>query len=196
MEAKVLHEAGYQYAIEGIGLSYNIYDFERLEGVARKLAPQDGGHNKFLESMQVWINIRGARYWWQEFDTYRVGTTKQSESTIHTITHRLMTLEDFEGAIYDTTLRELNGDIRIYQAAKNKDQKKRIFKSIKTNLPEGFLQRRIVNTNYKTLKNVYWQRKYHKLDDWKIFIAQVVEQLEYPEFIVGAEEKEHENKGD
>ncbi|MCK9240314.1 hypothetical protein [Desulfocurvus sp.] len=51
--------------------------------MAEKLAPLDKGHNKVLESMCVWLDVRMPRYWWQEFDTYRVGVTKQSESTMH-----------------------------------------------------------------------------------------------------------------
>jgi len=79
MDVKVLKEAGYEEALAGIGLSYNITDMKRLEKIARTLAPKDGGHNKFIESMVVWLEIRAPRYWWQEYDTYRVATTKQSE---------------------------------------------------------------------------------------------------------------------
>lgn len=183
MLVSVRKETGYALALEGIGLSFNVYDIDRLGGVAEKLAPKDGGHNKFLESMMVWIDIDAPRYWWSEFDTYRVGTTKQSESTMHTITHRLLTQDDFEFVVYGFTLRQLNDAIKDYQTTENKQAKARLFAEIKNNLPEGFLQRRIVCTNYKTLKNIVWQRKHHKLLEWKAFIKALADQLEHPEFV-------------
>ena len=158
-------------------------DTPRLAGVATKLAPKDGGHNKFLESMVVWLDIDAPRYWWSEFDTYRVGTTKQSESTMHTITHRLLSQSDFEEPVFSDTLNQLNGLIRTYQALNNKEEKNKVFREIKVNLPEGFLQRRIVCTNYKVLKNMVWQRKTHRLQEWHQFITALTEQLECPDLI-------------
>lgn len=97
IETTVIGEHGYEQALIGLGLSFGLtaaMSFEDLKAEARsckdskigklakvalKLAPKDGGHNKFLESMQVWIDINAPRYWWSEFDTYRVGTSKQSE---------------------------------------------------------------------------------------------------------------------
>lgn len=183
MEIKVRKETGYELALEGIGLSFNVNDIEKLCKVADKLAPKEGGHNKFLESMVVWLDINAPRYWWSEFDTYRVGTTKQSESTMHTITHRILTQDDFEGRVYDQTLAALNEAIIVYQHAKLSELKHELFVEIKNNLPEGFLQRRIVCTNYKVLKNIIWQRKKHRLKEWKVFIDRTISKIEHPEFI-------------
>jgi len=93
---EIVNESGYHAAMLGLSLSYNkslcaMYD------VAKKLYNKDGGHNKFLESIQIWLDIKMPRYWWQEFDTYRVGVTKQSESTVHTVFKRELTQEDFTG---------------------------------------------------------------------------------------------------
>ena len=96
MKVKVLEEAGYEWALLGLSKSFKdraiphedwwTYErFEKLNKTAKGMAFNDGGHNKFLESIVVWLDIEAPRGWWQEFDTYRVGTTKQSESTIHTI---------------------------------------------------------------------------------------------------------------
>ena len=185
MEVIVRGEYGYELAVEGIGYSFGIDDQERLKGVAEKLAPKDGGHNKFLESIQVWLEITAARYWWQEFDTYRVGTTKQSESTIHTITKKQLSQLDFSDRILEATLEHMNFLIHEYNAAETKDEKKLYFELIKANLPEGYLQKRMVCTNYKVLKNVIWQRKNHKLREWHIFVRQVMMQLQHPEFLEG-----------
>jgi len=173
MKVEVLKEAGFEEALLGISLSYDTeYDILKQYKVAKKLAPKDLAHNKFLESMQVWIDITAARYWWQQFDTYRVGTTKQSGSTMHTIMRRNLKQDDFEKPIYPSTLDNLNHLIRI------KD-----FDQLKNELPEGFLQRRIVATNYKVLRNMILQRGTHKLKEWQFFLYTVRSQVEHKGFL-------------
>lgn len=183
MKIVVKNESGYKEAIEGIGFSYGITDYKRLENVAYKLCDKDGGHNKFLESIVVWIEISAARYWWQEFDTYRVGTTKQSESTIHTIAKKPLDREDFEHPVMQTLIQHLNFLIESYKDSDSPSQRKNLFNLIKSNLPEGYLQKRMVCTNYKTLSNMIAQRKNHVLKEWHYFIEEVLEQVEHPEFL-------------
>ena len=183
MKVKILHEAGYDIAVQAIGLSFGVTDEERLRNVAFKLADKDGGHNKFLESMQVWIDIKAARYWWQEFDTYRVGTTKQSESTIHTICRTMLSQEDFSHEICFQTISYLNLAIHMYNATEDPEEKKKAFMDIKANLPEGYLQRRTVCTNYKVLRNMIWQRKNHRLPEWHQFINTLKTDLEYSDLL-------------
>jgi hypothetical protein len=186
MEVKVTAEYGFEEAIVGLGLSYGIEDMERLIKVATRLSNRDGGHNKFLESIQVWLDINAPRYWWQEFDTYRVGTTKQSESTIHTIMKKPITQDNFEGPVLGSMIEFLNDKIEEYKIGKKNEDARRwrdAFLSVKNNLPEGFLQRRIVNTNYKVLRNMIWQRRYHMLNQWHHFIKVLKSELEYSDIL-------------
>ena len=89
MDVQIMAECGVVEAMVGLSLSYGVgKSYEEMLEVAKKLYNKDGGHNKFLESIVVWLNIDAPRYWWQQFDTYRVGTTKQSGSTMHTIMKR------------------------------------------------------------------------------------------------------------
>jgi hypothetical protein len=175
MDIKVMGEAGFKEALQGLALSYNSYSSKR---VADKLAFKGGGHNKFLESMQVWLDITAPRYWWQQFDTYRVGTSKQSESTMHTLLRGGdITQDRFEGGIHEGFLDSLNywkdqGDLD----------------TIKKHLPESFLQRRIVSTNYRVLQNMESQRRSHKLSEWQLFLDAVWCQVEHPEYLI--EEKQ------
>lgn len=37
--------------------------------------------------------------------------------------------------------------------------------------------------SYKTLQNIYNQRKDHKLNEWKYFCDEVLKQIEHPEYI-------------
>jgi len=171
-------------ALIGIGLSYGLTNFDtcyltsdeyqRLLSIAGRLAGRDGGHNKFLESINVTMLVRAPRYWWQEFDTYRVGVTKQSESTMHTITHRLLDHSDFAGGfIQKDVLRHLNDLITMYRETADTELKKVCFNKIKLYLPEGFLQTRCVALNLKALRNMWFQRRNHRLLEWRLFFEQV-----------------------
>jgi len=185
MKVDILLEAGIPEALLGLSLSY--YDGQeplsswwKADRMARAfkranaLAHRQGGHNKFLESCIVWIHVRAARSWWQEFDTYRVGMTKQSASTMHTLAHRQANAEDFVPEVSPVIIEEFN---RIIQA----DPKN--IRQIKANLPEGFLQDRIVCTNYKVLQVIVAQRKSHRLKYWDAFIEQVLQQITRPKWL-------------
>jgi len=172
IEIKILKECGYEEAMIGVSLSHGS-TIERVKEIAEKLAHKQGGHNKFLESMMVWLDVRAPRYWWQQADTYRIAT-KQSESTMHTITKRLLTHEDFAAPLPNWLLDHLNKFI----AAKDLD-------GLKILLPEGFMQRRIWVVSYKTLQNIVSQRSAHKLQEWREFAKIISESLEHSEFIKG-----------
>lgn len=193
MEVRILREAGYEEAVAGIGLSFGVTDFDRLEKVAYRLADKSGGHNKFLEAMVVWLEIRAARYWWQEFDTYRVGTTKQSESTIHTITRSPVTMSDFEYPVSVDAIKYLNSLIEMYKEVDSNESRVPLFNLIKANLPEGYLQKRIVCTNYKVLANMICQRRTHKLAEWHKFIDTLKDNIIHKDLLFkGWDKKEAE----
>lgn len=170
MKVTILHEAGYAQALMGLSLSYN-QPLYKMHSVADRLAHKDGGHNKFLESIAVWLDVTAPRYWWQQFDTYRVGVTKQSESTMHTIMKRKLRRDDFESYIQTATLDRLN-----FMIGQND------FAAVKAALPEGFLQRRIVCTNYKALQHIFAQRFDHRLSEWQVFCL-ALHSLKHPHFI-------------
>jgi len=174
MKVKVLREAGFEEALIGISLSYKTGIPDKK--VADRLCWQQGGHNKFLEHLIAWIDVTAPRYWWQEMDTYRVGTSKQSEATIHTLLKRELVHRDFQDGCDERILAVINECIR------NKD----LYRA-KRFLPESFFQRRIVCTNYKTLQNMCMQRKNHKLPEWGLFIEELQKQLEHPEYVLRGE---------
>ena len=186
MQTKLIAGAtGIDEALFGIGLSFGITaemsadrlkhseKYNQLFKTARRLAHMQGGHNKFLESIYIWLDIDAPRYWWSEFDTYRVGVSKQSESTMHTITRRELTSEDFEDAaiIPVEQLSYINNYIRQWREEQSEYNKNALFVRIKSLLPESFLQRRIVCLNLKTLQNMYRQRKDHRLKQWHMFFV-------------------------
>lgn len=52
-------------------------------------------HRKFMRMITVYLDITAPLYWWKEFDTYKVGTVANSCSTMHKITDKEFTLDDF-----------------------------------------------------------------------------------------------------
>lgn len=60
----------------------------------------------------------------------------------------------------------------------NEEDKKRIWYAIIQLLPESYNQKRTVLLNYQVLKNMYFARKNHKLDEWHTFCKEV-EKLPY-----------------
>lgn len=171
MRINVLHESGYEQALLGLSLSYK-QPVEKMPDVAERLYALEDGHNKFLESMIVWLDVTAPRYWWQQFDTYRVGVTKQSESTMHTLLNRPLTQDDFEGKITPATLARLNELITAKE-----------FAQVKRELPESFLQRRVVCTDYKTIRRIIRQRYTHRLPEWQHFCRAMREQLTHAHYL-------------
>lgn len=173
MKVKILEEAGFDAAMLGLSLSYNA-DLERMPARAAALAPFEGGHNKFLESIIVWLDINAPRYWWQQFDTYRIGVTKQSGSTMHTLLARELTEADFSEDTNPYIIDMVNTMIRSGD-----------LNAVKASLPEGFLQRRIVCTNYKALRHIITQREGHKLPEWATFCREIRDQVQHYDYLRG-----------
>lgn len=185
MKVTVLEECGQQWALRGMAYSYKdraldvdewwISQYPKAIKRAPLLASKDGGHNKFLESITVYLDIEAPRSFWQEFDTYRVGTTKQSESTMHTLAKRGPLPEDFEDGIHPVMF---DAFCKVYELIKHD------ITQLKENLPEGFLQRRVVCTNYKVLRNIINQREGHRYKRWNEFKEQLLPQLMCKEYLL------------
>ena len=171
MEVKVLGEYGFSDAMLGLSLSYD-RDVDGMHDVSLRLYNKDGGHNKFLRAITVNLDITASRAWWQQMATYCVGNTFQSGSTMHTLTKRQLRQDDFYGGIHQETLVYLNALISRGDLI-----------AAKRNLPESFLQRRVMTTNYLALRNIIKQRMHHKLPEWRFFVEQLFTNLKYPEYV-------------
>lgn len=181
MKVEKISEYGFEEAALGFSLSYNT-SIDRAKQILVKYAHGVPGESKFLESMIIYVDVQAPRYFWQEGDTYRIAT-KQSESTMHTLMKKRLTQENFEEEIFENTIFQLNILIDKYKTTNELANKKKIFRKIKNNLPEGFLQRRIWMISYKTMQNIVAQRSSHKLEEWHWFIDTVLNSLDHKEFI-------------
>ena len=174
MKIHIMCAYGGEPALIGLGLSYGLttpYAYwddvpeetkQRLYKIAEKLCVRDGGENKFLRQVIYYWSVEAPRFWWCEADTYKVATVAQSASTMHTIMHRELTQDDFEYVISPAYLDYLNSVIAEYRASRDEE----LFLELKNGLPEGFLQRRVWSLSLANMKNIYAQRKNHRLPQW------------------------------
>lgn len=166
--------------------SVSMFVGENDMALAQKLIKAGNEHCKFLRQIQVWADFELPRYIWSEMDTYKF-MTKNSCSTMHKLLDKkhVLTIEDFEIDVNDNmeyivienTIKNLNHLKFIYEHAKG-DDKNRILTTAKRILPESFLQKRTINTNYAELRNIYFQRRNHRLSEWHE-ICQWIESLPY-----------------
>lgn len=171
----------------------------------KQLVSAGSDHSKFMRMITVTCDITAPMYWWKEMDTYKVGTVRNSCSTMHKICSKELTLDDFShehlGTIAKTMLENtvvfLNYCIDEYkkgvlgalneitglECASQKD----VWWQIIQLLPSSYNQRSTVQINYAVLRNMYHARITHKLDEWYDF-CQWVESLPCSELITYSKE--------
>ena len=152
--------------------------------LATRLIKAGTEHRKFLRMIHVQMDIIAPLYWWKEADTYKVGTTTNSCSTIHKIAAKEFTLDDFshehliddqddfenengqifsyKDFLYYDVLDVLNKARRQYLETKDK---KYWWQMIQL-LPSSYNQRRTIDVSMETVLNILHQRSHHKLDEW------------------------------
>lgn len=194
MEIQTLTVAGYEPAIRAMRNPMNSWDKSdsfaiRAMGekhyevgvkdkeLSKKLQTAGPEHCKHLRMVMVWADITAPRFWWNEFDTYRLGVEKVSCSTMHKLMARPLTMDDFEREpgcepMLDSIIRELNRKMYEYQNAidVDTDRAKEVWREIILLLPQSYLQKRTVMMSYAALRNIVKQRKGHKLKEWAMFI--------------------------
>ena len=163
--------------------------------LARRLIKAGAPHRKFMRQISVIVDIcKMPSYFMHEFATYKVGTTADSSSTMHKITSRDLTMDDFEEpetglerVQLTRTLQALNEARREYLEAKangSTDGAERIFRSMKRMLPHSYLYERITWTcSYENLIEIWRWRRNHRLPAWHEFCEKFIAKLPYSEFI-------------
>ena len=174
---------------------YNCFDFiigENDLALMKKLVSAGTDHSKFMRMINVTCDITAPMFWWSEYDTYKVGTVRNSCSKMHTIHIKPFDIDDFthEGcdkipAAIDTLMYVVDECEHLRRLYNDTEQKK-YWRAIIELLPESFNMRATVQLNYAVLRNMYHSRKNHPLDEWKDF-CRWVESLPYSELITGEE---------
>ncbi len=157
-----------------------------------RLARQGPVHGKYRRMIVVYVDITAPLYWWKQFDTYQVGTVKNSCSTMHKIHAKEFTLEDFSseylicwGDVEKEVLVAMKGVLDALNFARNKyleTKDERYWYQMIQLLPNSYNQKRTVMLNYEVLANIYQYRWNHKLDEWREFCVWI-DSLPYSDII-------------
>lgn len=157
--------------------------------LAQRLVLAGNEQAKFTRQIFVSVDITAPLYWWKEFDTYKVGTVANSTSTMHKLSAIPITKEMFE---FDDN----SDDLIVDQGKSICGEWERVFsdyiedivdmcenlrlkfketgdaaywRALVQILPNAYLQKRTVTMSYANLRNIYFQRRSHKLKEWHQF---------------------------
>ena len=152
-------------------------------------------HRKYLRQIFVSMDITAPFYLWKDFDTYKIGVTSNSCSTMHKLTSKPITLDDF--SIDDDDMDVIDSEDEISpkdffrivvancemyrqkylmykQKAKLNPKKakhynscaKRYWRKLVQLLPSAYNQKRTITMNYENVFNIIHQRQNHKLSEF------------------------------
>ena len=162
--------------------------------LAKKLVKAGPSHAKFMRMIPIIFDVTGPLYWWKEMDTYKIGTVRNSCSTMHKIMDKEFTSEDFSypfnndyphfDRVFLDTLDILNACRIEYVKEKDPVRKKEIWNFLIAHLPSSYNQKSTMTMNYQVLSTIYQQRKDHKLNEWHQF-CDWIETLPMHDLITG-----------
>jgi len=142
--------------------------------LAKQLVKGGREHRKYLRQIKAWIDIDFPRFVWSEADTYKIGTTANSCSSMHRLLHETTTIDRAmftyhkeDEDVADVVIKRLNEIRELY--LENKDVS--LIHRAKCLLMDGMLQLRTFEANYEVFMNMYFQRRNHRLPEWPQFCA-------------------------
>lgn len=146
--------------------------------LAQTLIKGGSEHRKFLRQIFVSVDITAPLYWWKQMDTYKIGTTANSTSTMHKLTSKPITLDCFETDDFNTELEYYQGNttgmlselmieqLEFLRQKYLETKDKKYWKELVRWLPESWLQTRTFTCNYEVIRTIVHQRENHKLNEW------------------------------
>ena len=164
-------------------------------------------HHQFLTGIRVNFDLTFTNKAWVEAERYRFLEFVSSQSTMHRITKfdlskqyikyvdpRIIEIMQEKVDNYNKTVKYLEGIPK-----ENIDERKAInekltekYLEILYSNPAGFKLTARLTTDYRCLRNIYIQRRNHRLPEWKAF-CKWIETLPYAEqFLTNVSEEEEE----
>ena len=176
---------------------YNLLGPTDLD-LAHRMIKAGSSDRKFLRQIFVSVDITAPLFWLKEFDTYKVGTVANSTSTMHKLATTPITIDCFETDDMDKEwLSETGIEATAYTWVEDiidfcetlrlkylETRDVRYWKELIRWLPESWLQTRTWTANYEILRNIYIQRRNHKLSEWHSFCDWIKDCLPYAEDLI------------
>jgi hypothetical protein len=169
------------------------------------LGNSNGGHDQFLTGIRVAFDLTFSNKAWVEAERYRFLEFVSSQSTMHRMCSFDLKVQ-YNDYVDKRIVRIMKSKVKEYnklnnelKALKEKNASTQLIKDLADTLaqkyleilysnPAGFIITARVTTNYRCLKNIYFQRKNHRLPEWREFCKYIEENLPYfKDFCLGKE---------
>lgn len=143
--------------------------------LAQKLIKAGSEHRKFMRQIFVSVDITAPLFWWKEFDTYKVGTVRNSCSTMHKIHVKSFEKDDFThigidkvGEIAQETFNKVLETLEYFRVKFNETKDKKYWRAIIELLPDGYNMKATITFDYENLLGMCskGQRRFHKQNEW------------------------------
>lgn len=161
-------------------------DLKRAQKLAAASVKDNSAHGQFLTGIRVAFDLTFSNKAWVEAERYRFLEFVSSCSTMHRIT-KFNLDEQYNEYVDKRVIKIMKEKVQEYNNFEDKttDAAKRKYLEILYTNPAGFELTARMTTNYRCLKNIYMQRKNHRLPEWQLF-CQWIETLPYAkELIIG-----------
>ena len=150
-----------------------------------------GGHDQFLTGVTVTFDLTISNKAWVEAERYTFLNFISSMSTMHRI-NALPIRSCCNGYVDDDSIAKAEALQSVYNqidAQAEPKRKRQAYLELLYNLPSGFELTAGMVTNYRCLKNIYAQRRTHRLPDWHT-VCDWIETLPLAEYLItGAAER-------
>lgn len=146
---------------------------------AIKLAnAKGGGHDQFLTGIVVNFDLTISNKAWVEAERYTFLNFISSMSTMHRVAMFKISdcCNEYVSAVEIAEAERLQDIYNSIDGEAEPDRKKAAYLELLYNLPSGFELMAAMTTNYRCLKNLYGQRRPHRLPDWHV-VCDWIEQL-------------------
>lgn len=128
------------------------------------------GHDNFLNGIIVQFDLSFSNKAWVELQRYHFIDFVSSSSTMHRITK--FNLDTVYNEYVDPRIVEIMKEkVAVYNADSTPENYLKVLYSN----PAGFMLTARMTTNYRQLKTMYYQRKNHRLPEWREFCKWVEE---------------------
>ena len=185
-------------SLEDVDLTTENEKAHSLERGAQLAHAAGGGHDQFLTGIRIAFDLTFTNKAWVEAERYRFLEFVSSQSTMHRITKFNLSeqyneyvdkrvieimeekLDDYNDLI--KTIKNTPKDNKVLLEELEELRKEKYLGLLYTN-PAGFELTARLTTNYRCLKNVYQQRKNHRLPEWREF-CEWIETLPYAKELI------------
>jgi len=129
-----------------------------------------GGHDQFLTGIHVNFDLTVSNKCWVEVERYTFLNFISSMSSMHRAAFFKIgeCCNKYTSKEEIATAEELQNKYNSIDGTHNPDIKKEAYLELLYNIPSGFELMAAMTTNYRCLKNIYAQRRNHRLPDWQV----------------------------